>query len=142
MHAEPMGTPDAVIATRNLTKHYGSVKALVDLTLDVRAGEIFGFLGPNGAGKSTMIRTLLGFLHPTSGSASVLGLDVTTDSAVINRWGVPSRQIYALGPVTRGLFWEITSVPDIREQCWKVAALIGERFAADATPEPVHAAGL
>jgi len=83
MHAEPMGTPDAVIATRNLTKHYGNVHALVDLTLDVRAGEIFGFLGPNGAGKSTMIRTLLGFLHPTAGSATVLGLDVVTDSVAI-----------------------------------------------------------
>jgi len=83
MHAEPMGTREAVIATRSLTKHYGNVHALVDLTLDVRAGEIFGFLGPNGAGKSTMIRTLLGFLHPTSGSATVLGLDVTTDSVEI-----------------------------------------------------------
>ena len=83
MHAEPMGTPDAVIATRNLTKHYGNVHALVDLTLDVRAGEIFGFLGPNGAGKTTMIRTLLGFLHPTAGGASVLGLDITTGSVEI-----------------------------------------------------------
>ena len=71
-----MGTPQAVIATRGLTKHYGTLQALVDLTLDVQSGEIFGFLGPNGAGKSTMIRTLLGFLHPTPGSAAVLGLDV------------------------------------------------------------------
>jgi uncharacterized NAD(P)/FAD-binding protein YdhS len=70
-----------------------------------------------------------------------LGLDVTSDSAVINRWGVPSRQIYALGPVTRGLFWEITSVPDIREQCWKVAGLIEQRFANDAIPGAVHATG-
>jgi uncharacterized NAD(P)/FAD-binding protein YdhS len=60
-----------------------------------------------------------------------LGLDVTIDSAVINRWGLPSRRIYALGPVTRGRFWEITSVPDIREQCWRVAALIEERFATE-----------
>ncbi|MDP9250391.1 MAG: ABC transporter ATP-binding protein [Chloroflexota bacterium] len=81
MQAEPI----AVIATNGLTKHYGKVQALVDLTLDVRAGEIFGFLGPNGAGKSTMIRTLLGFLHPTQGSATVLGLDVTTDSVEIRR---------------------------------------------------------
>jgi len=71
-----------------------------------------------------------------------LGLDVTIDSAVINRWGVPSRRIYALGPVTRGLFWEITSVPDIREQCWNVAALIGERSGAGVMPQPIHAAGL
>jgi beta-exotoxin I transport system ATP-binding protein len=77
--------PIAVIATNGLTKHYGKVQALVDLTLDVRAGEIFGFLGPNGAGKSTMIRTLLGFLHPTQGSATVLGLDVTAESVEIRR---------------------------------------------------------
>jgi ABC-2 type transport system ATP-binding protein len=51
----------------------------------VRPGEIFGFLGPNGAGKSTMIRTLLGYLHPTSGSATVLGLDIVADSVEIRR---------------------------------------------------------
>ncbi|MEO8252672.1 MAG: ABC transporter ATP-binding protein [Chloroflexota bacterium] len=85
MDADPKPAPAAVIATDHLTKHYGNVQALVDLTLDVRAGEIFGFLGPNGAGKSTMIRTLLGFLHPTSGSASVLGLDVVADSVEIRR---------------------------------------------------------
>ena len=80
------GTPStAAISTRALTKHYGSVDALTDLSLDVRRGEIFGFLGPNGAGKSTMIRTLLGFLHPTSGSASVLGMDVVTESVEIRR---------------------------------------------------------
>jgi ABC-2 type transport system ATP-binding protein len=80
------GTPhDAVISTRGLTKHYGSVEALTDLDLDVRSGEIFGFLGPNGAGKSTMIRTLLGFLHATRGSASVLGLDVANDSVEVRR---------------------------------------------------------
>ncbi len=77
--------PAAVIHTTGLTKHYGKVQALVDLTLDVRPGEIFGFLGPNGSGKSTMIRTLLGFLHPTSGSASVLGLDIVDDSVEIRR---------------------------------------------------------
>jgi len=81
MQAEPI----AVIATNGLTKHYGKVQALVDLTLDVHAGEIFGFLGPNGAGKSTMIRTLLGFLHPTGGNATVLGLDVAADSVEIRR---------------------------------------------------------
>ena len=77
--------PAAAIHTTGLTKHYGKVQALVDLSLDVRPGEIFGFLGPNGSGKSTMIRTLLGFLHPTSGSASVLGLDIVDDSVEIRR---------------------------------------------------------
>jgi len=80
------GTPAVpAISTRALTKHYGSVEALTDLSLEVRQGEIFGFLGPNGAGKSTMIRTLLGFLHPTSGNASVLGMDVATESVEIRR---------------------------------------------------------
>lgn len=74
-----------VISTHGLTKHYGSIRALNDLTLDVRRGEIFGFLGPNGAGKSTTIRTLLGFLHPTRGSASVLGLDIISQSVEIRR---------------------------------------------------------
>ena len=77
------GLPGPVITTRSLTKHYGSVEALTDLTLDVQPGEIFGFLGPNGAGKSTTNRTLLGFLHATSGSASVLGLDVADESVEI-----------------------------------------------------------
>jgi ABC-2 type transport system ATP-binding protein len=85
MQSEPMDASRAVISTQALTKHYGEVKALVDLSLDVRAGEIFGFLGPNGSGKSTMIRTLLGFLHPTHGSATVLGLDVVADSVEIRR---------------------------------------------------------
>jgi ABC-2 type transport system ATP-binding protein len=73
------------IRTERLTKHYGSVRALTDLTLEVVPGEIFGFLGPNGAGKSTTIRTLLGFLHPTAGHASVLGLDVEHESVEIRR---------------------------------------------------------
>ncbi|MDQ4034615.1 MAG: ABC transporter ATP-binding protein [Chloroflexota bacterium] len=80
------GTPPiAAISTRALTKHYGSVRALTDLSLDVRQGEIFGFLGPNGAGKSTTIRTLLGFLHATSGQATVLGMDVASQSVEIRR---------------------------------------------------------
>jgi ABC-2 type transport system ATP-binding protein len=76
-------TPTAVISTRSLTKHYGSVRALTDLTLEVNQGEIYGFLGPNGAGKSTMIRTLLGFLHATRGTATVLGMDIATRSVEI-----------------------------------------------------------
>ena len=83
MQLEPPSARQAAIVARGLTKHYGKVQALVDLTLEVPAGEIFGFLGPNGSGKSTMIRTLLGFLHPTSGSATVLGRDIETDSVAI-----------------------------------------------------------
>jgi ABC-2 type transport system ATP-binding protein len=73
------------IRTHGLTKHYGQVRALEALNLEVQAGEIFGFLGPNGAGKSTLIRTLLGYLHPTAGGATVLGLDIVSDSVEIRR---------------------------------------------------------
>ena len=83
MQAALPSTPRAAIMTHGLTKHYGKVKAMVDLTLEVPSGEIFGFLGPNGAGKSTLIRTLLGFLHPTGGSATVLGRDIVSDSVAI-----------------------------------------------------------
>jgi ABC-2 type transport system ATP-binding protein len=75
----------AAIRTQALTKHYGGVRALESLSLEVQPGEIFGFLGPNGAGKSTMIRTLLGFLHPTAGSAQVLGMDIVSNSVEIRR---------------------------------------------------------
>jgi len=75
----------SAIELTGLTKHFGEVVALEDVDLTVEAGEIFGFLGPNGAGKSTTIDTLLDFIRPTSGSASVLGLDAQTDTLEIRR---------------------------------------------------------
>jgi ABC-2 type transport system ATP-binding protein len=74
-----------VIRAEALTKHYGPVRALVDLDLDIGAGEIFGFLGPNGAGKTTTIRTLLDELRPTAGRASILGLDTHRRAVEIRR---------------------------------------------------------
>ena len=78
-------TDQIAIHTEGLTKHYGDVKALVDLDLDIRPGEIFGFLGPNGAGKTTMIRTILDEIRPTAGKASILGLDTHTQSVEIRK---------------------------------------------------------
>jgi ABC-2 type transport system ATP-binding protein len=66
-----------VIETKKLTKYYGKSRGIVDVDMTVEEGEIFGFIGPNGAGKSTTIRTLLGLIHPTSGSATIFGEDVT-----------------------------------------------------------------
>jgi ABC-2 type transport system ATP-binding protein len=77
-----VGVP-AAIETRALTKFYGRQRGIVDLDLAVQRGEIFGFLGPNGAGKTTTIRTLLGFLHPTSGSATILGHDASRRSIAV-----------------------------------------------------------
>ena len=66
------------IHTVNLTKYYGKARGIINLNLTVEEGECFGFIGPNGAGKSTTIRTLLGLISPTSGSAAVLGKDIVT----------------------------------------------------------------
>jgi ABC-2 type transport system ATP-binding protein len=71
---------DFAIQTRGLSRTFGQVRALDNLTLEVPAGSVFGFLGPNGAGKTTTIRLLLGLIEPTSGSASVLGFDTRTHS--------------------------------------------------------------
>jgi ABC-2 type transport system ATP-binding protein len=73
------------VEIRNLVKRFGSFVAVDDVNLEVRRGEIFGFLGPNGAGKSTTIRMLCGLLKPTSGSATVGGLDIATQSEAIKQ---------------------------------------------------------
>ncbi len=69
----------AVIEGRNLVRVFGGMKALDDVSITVEEGDFFGFFGPNGAGKTTLIRILTGQLEPTSGEASVLGVDVVKE---------------------------------------------------------------
>lgn len=71
------------IEVNNLTKEFGDFRAVDNLSLDVKAGEIFGFLGPNGAGKSTTIRMLCTLTQPTSGTATVSGYDLVKDAAKV-----------------------------------------------------------
>ena len=73
------------ITTTGLSKDFGSGRGLFGLDLEVAPGEVFGFLGPNGAGKSTTMRLLLDLIRPTSGSASILGLDTRRRSLEIRR---------------------------------------------------------
>jgi ABC-2 type transport system ATP-binding protein len=68
-----------VIEIDSLTKSYGHLKAIDKLSLDVSQGDIFGFIGPNGAGKSTTIRILLNLIFPTSGTATIFGLNVVDE---------------------------------------------------------------
>ena len=75
----------AVIETHQLTKTYGPHRGIVDVDLTVNEGEAFGFLGPNGAGKTTTIRTLLDHIRPTSGTATIFGIDTTADPVAIHR---------------------------------------------------------
>jgi ABC-2 type transport system ATP-binding protein len=72
--------PEPVIRTEHLSRSFGTVHAVDDLSLEVPAGIIFGFLGPNGAGKTTTIHLLLGLLEPTGGQAHVLGFDIRTQA--------------------------------------------------------------
>jgi ABC-2 type transport system ATP-binding protein len=75
----------ASIVTKGLTKHYGDVRALVDLDLSIEPGEVFGFLGPNGSGKTTTIRTMLDLIRPTAGSAQIMGMDSHEHAVEIRR---------------------------------------------------------
>jgi len=102
-----------MIETRNLTKHYGAIRAVDGVSFRVEPGQVLGFLGPNGAGKSTTMRIIAGFLSPTSGSASVLGHDVETEPVAARRGlgylpeGAPS-----YGEMTVGAF--LSFIADIR----------------------------
>lgn len=73
------------ICTRGLTRHFGATVAVSDLTLDIGAGEVFGFLGHNGAGKTTTVRLLNGILQATRGEARIFGLDPHTHGSAIRR---------------------------------------------------------
>ncbi len=74
-----------MIETKGLTKFYGDLAALVDLNLNISAGEIFGFIGPNGAGKTTTMRILATLMEPTRGSAYIDGMDVTRKGKQVRR---------------------------------------------------------
>ena len=71
------------IQSNKLTKYYGKARGILELDLSVEQGEFFGFIGPNGAGKSTTIRTLLGLISPSGGSARVLGRDIIKEKREI-----------------------------------------------------------
>jgi ABC-2 type transport system ATP-binding protein len=77
----PAAAPETVVHVQSLSKSFGKVKALLEVDLDIREGEFFGFFGPNGAGKTTLLRILTGQLEPSEGSASVMGVDLP-DGAV------------------------------------------------------------
>ena len=74
---------EQAIVLNELTKHYGKHRGINNLSFSVNQGEFFGFIGPNGAGKSTTIRTLMGLIRPTGGSASIFGLDCHSKASVI-----------------------------------------------------------
>ena len=119
------------IETTNLTKYYGKSRGIVDLNLTVNKGEFFGFIGPNGAGKSTTIRTLLGLIKRSDGSASVLGLDIEKDKEkILERIGyLPSETTFYAGMRVRDV---LKFSADLRgKDCSEEAKVLCERLQLD-----------
>ena len=87
------------INIKNLTKNYGKSRGITDLNLTIHKGEFFGFIGPNGAGKSTTIRTLLGLISPSGGSAQIFGKDIVKEKeAILRQVGyLPSEAVFYPG---------------------------------------------
>ena len=121
------------VKTTNLTKYYGRARGIIDLNLSVAEGEFFGFIGPNGAGKSTTIRTLLGFIRPTGGSAGVFGMDIVKcRQAILSCVGyLPSEAVFYPEMKVRDV---LRLSADLRKKdCRAEAELLCERLQLDPT---------
>ena len=118
---------DAIKVTK-LTKYYGKARGIIDLDLSVEQGEFFGFIGPNGAGKSTTIRTLVGLIAASSGSAQILGMDIVKDKkSILQKVGyLPSEAAMYPGMRVRDV---LKLSAELRHKdCSSEAALLCERL--------------
>lgn len=130
-----------VIQTSTLTRRFGEKKAVDQLTLEVQAGEIFGFLGHNGAGKTTTVRLLNGVLEPTSGGSRVLGLDPQAEGPALRaRTGVltetPSLDERLTARDNLSIYADLYNVPQA-EVSDRVNSLLSEFELADRADEKV-----
>ncbi len=119
------------IKTTKLTKYYGKARGIEGLDLTVTQGEFFGFIGPNGAGKSTTIRTLLGLIAPTSGSAMIFEKDVTKEKESILRdiGYLPSEALFYQGMKVKDI---LKLSADLRKKdCTAESKLLCERLQLD-----------
>ena len=119
------------IKTVGLTKYYGSSRGIIELNLSVEAGECFGFIGPNGAGKSTTIRTLLGLISPTAGSAQIFGKDIGREKeAILREVGyLPAEAVFYPGMKVRDI---LKFSADLRRKdCTEEAGALSDRLQLD-----------
>ena len=122
-----------IIQTTRLTKYYGKARGITELDLAVAPGEFFGFIGPNGAGKSTTIRTLLGLIAPTAGSARIFGKDVTKEKeSILQDIGyLPSEALFYRGMRVKDI---LKLSADLRKQdCAAESKRLCERLQLDTT---------
>lgn len=119
------------VKTTSLTKYYGKSRGIIDINLSVEEGDFFGFIGPNGAGKSTTIRTLLGLISPTSGSAEIFGKDICNkkDEILANIGYMPSEATFYRNCGVRDI---IRLSADLRKKnCAEEAGRLCERLSLD-----------
>lgn len=117
------------IETQGLTKYYGRARGIIDVSLSVEAGDFFGFIGPNGAGKSTLIRTLLGLISPTSGSATVLGKSIG-DIDILKEVGyLPSETVFYNRMKVKDILKLAASIR--KTDCTREANILCERLELD-----------
>ena len=116
----------------HLTKRFGERTAFQDVSFTVASGEVFGFLGPNGAGKTTTVRTLGTLVAPTSGSASVAGIPLTSDN------GAEIRQLISIMPENPGLYQRLTVIENLE----LFASLYGQRNPGPRIDEALEAVNL
>ena len=95
-------SPSPALSVHGLSRHFGDRVAFQDVSFEIGHGEVFGFLGPNGAGKTTMVRTLWTLLSPTSGSATVAGIPLTSEN------GVEIRRRISIMPESPGLYLRLS----------------------------------
>lgn len=120
-----------VIETKGLTKYYGKSRGIIDLNLSVAEGEFFGFIGPNGAGKSTTIRTLLGLIKKSGGSAEIFGKSIeTSKKEILAEVGyLPSEAFFYSGMKVKNV---IKLSADLRKKdCRKESEVLCERLGLD-----------
>ena len=119
------------IETSGLTKYYGKARGITDINLVVEDGEFFGFIGPNGAGKSTTIRTLLGLIHKTGGSAKLLGMDISEkpEKLLKDVGYLPSEAVFYTGMRVKDVIRMSAELR--RTDCAREAAALCERLELD-----------
>lgn len=119
------------ITIEGLTKYYGKARGVIDINLSVKEGDFYGFIGPNGAGKSTTIRTIMGLISPTRGTAKVFGKDIVDDKTEVlkNIGYLPSETTFYNG-MKVGEILKLSA--DLRRKdCTEEAGVLCERLKLD-----------
>ncbi|MBR3811578.1 MAG: ABC transporter ATP-binding protein [Agathobacter sp.] len=119
------------IKIENLTKYYGKTRGIEQVSMTVEKGEFFGFIGPNGAGKSTTIRTLLGLIAPTNGTAQMLGFDIKKEKVeLLSHIGyLPSEAVFYSGMKVKDVLKLSANLH--KKDCGKVAEELCQRLQLD-----------